>query len=178
MNRSRLITLLITIFATVSFAFTQAPDNPNKPVILFGDVTSIDASKVIITTKDGPVEIALAAKTGYKRVSAETLNFSAATSAALEDISIGDKVAVSVIYGADKKTQPARTVYLMTKADLTQRQTKETQEWRTRGIAGRVTTIDPLAGKITVEQRGLVGSSTITVTRKRMLSTCVTLPIQ
>jgi hypothetical protein len=161
-----LITLLITIFATVSFAFTQAPDNPNKPVILFGDVTSIDASKVIITTKDCPVEIALAAKTGYKRVSAETLNFSAATSAALEDISIGDKVAVSVIYGADKKTQPARTVYLMTKADLTQRQTKETQEWRTRGIAGRVTTIDPLAGKITVEQRGLVGSSTITVTPK------------
>jgi len=166
MNRSRLITLLITVFATVSFAFAQTPENPNKPVILFGDVTTIDASKVVITTKDGPVEIALAAKTSYKRVSAETLNFSAATAAAIEDISAGDKVAVSVIYGADKKPQPARTVYLMTKADITQRQTKETQEWRTRGIAGRVTTIDPLAGKITVEQRSLVGSSTITVTPK------------
>jgi hypothetical protein len=166
MNRSRSINLLITAFAMASFAFAQAPENPNKPVILFGDVSTIDASKVVITTKDGPTEIALAAKTAYKRVSAETLNFSAATAAALEDISVGDKVAVSVIYGADKKPQPARTVYLMTKADITQRQTKETQEWRTRGIAGRVTSIDPLAGKIAVEQRGLVGSSTIVVTPK------------
>src|SRR4029077_15150875 len=121
----------------------------------------IAAAKIVIATKDGPVEILLATKTAYKRVSPETLNFSAATAAALEDISVGDKVAISVIYGADKKPQPARTVYLMTKADITQRQTKETQEWRTRGIAGRVTTIDPLAGKITVEQRGLVGSSNI-----------------
>jgi hypothetical protein len=54
----------------------------------------------------------------------------------------------------------------MTKADLAQRQTKETQEWRTRGMAGRVTAIDTLAGKITVEQRGLVGSTTIVVTPK------------
>jgi len=150
----------------LSFASAQTPENPVKPVIVFGDVTSVDTSKIVITTKDGPMEIALAPKTVYKRVSAEKPDPSAATAAALEDINVGDKVSISVIIGPDKKPQPARTVYLMTKADIAQRQTKETQEWRTRGIAGRVTAIDALAGKITVEQRGMVGSTTITVTPK------------
>ena len=150
----------------LSFAAAQTPDSLAKPVILSGDVTSVDASKIVITTKDGPIEIQLAPKTIYKRVSAEKPDLSTAAVVTLDEISVGDKVAISVLFGADKKPQPARTVYLMTKADITQRQTKETQEWRTRGITGRVTAVDALAGKITVEQRGLTGSTTITVTPK------------
>ena len=166
MNRSRTIALIITLVTLASFAFAQAPENTNKPVILSGDVTAIDASRIAINAKDGAIEIQLGSKTEYKRVSAEKPSLSTATAVALSDISVGDKVAISVIFGADKKPQPARTVYLMTKADITQRQTKESQEWRTRGIAGRVATVDALAGKITVEQRSLVGSTNIVVTPK------------
>jgi len=166
MNRSRIIALIITLITLVSFAFTQAPENTNKPVILSGEVTAIDGSRIAINAKDGAIEIALSPKTEYKRVSAEKPSLSTAAPVALNDISVGDKVAISVVYGADKKPQPARTVYLMTKADITQRQTKETQEWRTRGIAGRVTTVDALAGKITVEQRTLMGSTNTVVTPK------------
>jgi len=166
MNRSRTIALIITLVTLASFAFAQAPENTNKPVILSGDVTAIDASRIAINAKDGAIEIQLGSKTEYKRVSAEKPSLSTATAVALSDISVGDKVAISVIFGADKKPQPARTVYLMTKADITQRQTKESQEWRTCGIAGRVATVDALAGKITVEQRSLVGSTNIVVTPK------------
>jgi hypothetical protein len=168
MIRNRKILTLIFLLAAgmVSFASAQTTDNPLKPVIISGDVTAVDSSKISVTTKDGPMEIALAPKTVYKRVSAEKPDPSAATAAALTDINVGDKVSISVIIGADKKPQPARTVYLMTKTDIAQRQTKESQEWRTRGIAGRVTAVDALAGKITVEQRGMVGSTTITVTPK------------
>src|SRR6185369_3474291 len=138
MNRSRTIALIITLATLASFAFAQAPENTNKPVILSGDVTAIDGSRIAINAKDGAIEIQLGSKTEYKRVSAEKPSLSTATAVALSDISVGDKVAISVIFGADKKPQPARTVYLMTKADITQRQTKESQEWRTCGIAGRV----------------------------------------
>jgi len=163
----KILTLIFLLAGGVlSFVSAQTPDNPLKPVIISGDVTAVDSSKITVTTKDGPMEIALAPKTLYKRVSAEKPDPSAATAAALTDINIGDKVSISVIMGADKKPQPARTVYLMTKTDIAQRQTKESQEWRTRGIAGRVTAVDALAGKITVEQRGMVGSTTITVTPK------------
>ena len=168
MIRNQTIALLIFLLlgGMLSFAAAQTPDSLAKPVILSGDVTSVDASKIVITTKDGPIEIQLAPKTIYKRVSAEKPDLSTAAVVTLDEISVRDKVAISVLFGADKKPQPARTVYLMTKADITQRQTKETQEWRTRGITGRVTAVDALAGKITVEQRGLTGSTTITVTPK------------
>jgi hypothetical protein len=164
-NKITLTAILILACGLFTFSQAQTPD-PMKPVIVTGEVTAIDAAKISVTTKDGPLEIELVPKTVYKRVSAEKPDASTATPAALEDISVGDKVLISVLFGADKKPQPARTVYLMTKADIAQKQTKESQEWRTRGIAGRVTAIDALAGKITVEQRGLMGSTTITVTPK------------
>ena len=166
---NRTIYFLILLFAFGGFCLAPGQDaqNPAKPVVLSGDVTSIDASKIVITTKDGPVEVPLAAKTVFKRVSAEKPDLSTATTVAPDEISVGDKVAISVLLDVNKKPQPARTVYLMTKTDIAQKQTKETQEWRTRGIAGRVTAVDALAGKITVEQRGLMGATTsITVTPK------------
>jgi len=156
----------ILVLVSAFFAAAQTPENPAKPVILSGEVTSVDATKIVMTTKEGAVEIPLAAKTVYKRISAEKPDPSAATAAALTDVAVGDKVSISVIIGADKKPQPARTVYLMTKADITQKQNKESMEWRTRGIAGRVSAIDALASKITVEQRGLMGSTNIVVTPK------------
>jgi len=168
MNKSikNSIVLIVLVLGSALAALGQTPENSMKPVIVSGDVTSIDGSKIAITTKDGAMEIALGAKTEYKRVSAEKPSMSTATPVALADISVGDKVAISVIIGADKKPQPARTVYLMTKADIAQKQTKESTEWRTRGIAGRVTAVDALASKITVEQRGLMGSTTVVVTPK------------
>jgi hypothetical protein len=163
---------IILIFAAVfvvgclSSLFAQTTDTPLKPTIVIGEVTAVEPARIALQTKDGSLEIALSDKTEYKRVSAEKPSLSTATASALSDISVGDKVAVSVIFGADKKPQPARTVYLMTKADIAQKQTKESEEWRTRGIAGRVVSIDQLANKITVEQRSLMGSTNIVVTPK------------
>lgn len=157
---------LVFALALGAISFAQTPENPVKPVIVSGEVTAIDSSHIAITTKDGPIEITFGPKTEYKRVSAEKPSLSTATPVELTEISVGDKVAISVILGADKKPQPARTVYLMTKADIAQKQTKETMEWRTRGIAGRVTAVDQLASKITVEIRGLVGSTTTVITPK------------
>lgn len=166
-NQSILFAVLLLAFGVITFASAQTPDTSGKPVIVSGEVTAVDASKITVTTKDGSIEIALAPKTVYRRVSAEKPDLASAAVVTLDEISVGDKVAISVIFDADKKPQPARTVYLMTKADIAQKQTKETQEWRTRGITGRVTAVDALAGKITVEQRGLMGTTTsITMTPK------------
>lgn len=154
-----------------SMSVGQTPD-PNKPVLIPGDVTSVDTAKIGLQTKDGALDIALSDKTVFKRVSAENLTASSLSSAVActaSDISVGDKVVISVLLGADKKPQPARTVYLMTKADIAQSKAKETEQWRTRGIAGRVVSVDQLANKITVEQRSLTGSTNIVVTPKEQI---------
>jgi hypothetical protein len=139
---------------------------PGKPTIISGEVTAIDASRIKIHTKDGNLEVTLADKTEYKRVSAEKPSLATAAAATLGDIAVGDKVAISVVLGDDKKPQPARTVYLMTKSDIAQRHAKESEEWRTRGITGRVVSVDALANKITIEQRGFAGGTNIVVTPK------------
>jgi hypothetical protein len=161
--------ILLQATALIMFAWSisvaQTPD-PNKPVILVGDVTAVDTSKIVIQTKDGSMEIALSDKTAYKRVEPDKPNLAAATESALSDINVGDKVAISVLFSADKKPQPARTVYLMTKTDISQTKAKETAEWRTRGIMGRVVSVDQLGNKLTVEQRGMTGSTNIVVTPK------------
>src|SRR5262245_53970814 len=145
-KRTVLIIAVIFVVGCLSSVRAQTTDTPVKPTIVIGEVTAIDSAKITLQTKDGALEVALIDKTEYKRVSAEKPSLSTATPSSLSDISVGDKVAVSVIFGADKKPQPARTVYLMTKADIAQKQTKDTEEWRTRGITGRVVNIDQLAG--------------------------------
>jgi hypothetical protein len=168
MVRKRIVLIFAVVFVigSLSSVFAQTTDTPMKPTIVVGEVTSVDPAKITLQTKDGSLEVALVDKTEYKRVSAEKPSLSTATPSSLSEIGVGDKIAVSVIFGADKKPQPARTVYLMTKADIAQKQTKDSEEWRTRGIAGRVVSIDQLANKLTVEQRGLMGSTNIVVTPK------------
>lgn len=158
-------TLLLVAFLAAATA-AQTTDNQMKPVLITGDVASVSGDTIVLNTKDGATTVSLSDKTEYKKVSAENPSLKSATPAALTDIGVGDKLAVTGIWPADKKSLPARAVYLMTKADIAEKNTKETQEWKTRGITGRVTTIDPVAKKIGIEVRGFTGSTTVEVTAK------------
>src|SRR5215207_9599578 len=109
-----------------------------KPSVATGDVTSIDAGKIVLQTKDGSLEVLLNDKTEYKRVPPDNPSLKAATAAAFTDIGAGDRLLVTGILSEDKKSLPARAVYLMTKADIAQKQVKETEKWTARGISGRV----------------------------------------
>jgi len=110
--------------------------------------------------------VILSDKTVYKRVPPENPSLQAAVAAAFADIGEGDKLVVSGFYAADKKSLSARTVYLMTKSDIAQRNAKDSEQWRTRGITGRVTSVDPVAKKINIETRTMMGSSTVGLTLK------------
>ena len=152
---------LIALFANVAFAQTAAVKTPA------GEVVSIAPGKMIIKGDTGEVEVVLNEKTEYKRLSAEKPSLTTATAVSLTDIAVGDKVMVTGTRGADGKSLPAKVVYLMTKADISQKHEKEKQEWRTRGIAGKVATVNPQTNQVTVEIRGLMGNmTTVTVTPK------------
>ena len=150
------------IFALSAVVFGQA-----KPTLIPGEVVSVASDKIVITGPGGTSDIILSATTEYKRSSTEKgKTLSGATPAALADINVGDKIVASVIPSADGKPTPARTVYLMTKADIAQKHAKETAEWRTRGIAGRVVSIDPTTKAMVVTVGGGMNTSQVTVTAK------------
>jgi hypothetical protein len=157
-----IIALFAVVVGVASLALAQAV----KPSVATGDVTSIDAGKIVLQTKDGSLDVVLSDKTVYKRVPPENPVLSAAVAAAFGDIGVGDKLVVSGIMSDDKKSLPARSVYIMTKADITQSKAKNDERWAKRGIAGRVTAVDPVTGQIKVEIKGLMNSTTVVLTPK------------
>ncbi|MBV9217602.1 MAG: hypothetical protein JO053_15650 [Acidobacteria bacterium] len=171
MLRNRLFTALILgITATVGNAFAQGGGTVSvKPSVITGEVASVDATKIVVTSAKGPVEAVLNEKTSYKRVSPDRISDpTAATPAALTDISVGDKLMVTGILSSDGKTIPAKSVYLMTKADISKKNAKEAEEWRLRGIAGKVLTVNEQTNQINVEVRSLTGATTnVTLTPAR-----------
>lgn len=164
-------TLAITAFFIlfVSANLTTFAQEAPKPTYFQGEVAAVTSDKLNLQTKDGAVEIMLLPATTYKKVSPEKPKISEAVDATLADIGAGDKVIVSSIVPADKKSIPARTVYLMTKSDITKRNEAERTAWQTRGISGRVVSIDVLSKKIVVATRGMGGERNITVTPKDVI---------
>lgn len=145
----------------------QGPDQQAiKPTVLTGEVVSIDDSKITLSTDRGSVEITISASTSIKRVSPEKPSLSTATPAQLSDIGKGDRVTVSGILAADGKSMPARSLFLMTKADISQKQAKEAEEWRRRGITGRVRSVNQQTGQLVIEVRGMMGMTDVTLTPK------------
>jgi hypothetical protein len=160
MYRNTITIGLILLLSAAAFGQVKAS-------LITGEVVSIASNKLVLKAQNGSVDITLSDKTEYKRVvPAEKVSFANATPATFADIAAGDKVVASVLPADGGKWQPARTVYLMTKSDIAQRQTKESTEWKTRGIAGRITGIDADKKTMTVQMGGLMGSTSIALTPK------------
>ncbi|HEX8250829.1 MAG TPA: hypothetical protein VF599_21830 [Pyrinomonadaceae bacterium] len=167
MYKTLAITAFFILFASASLtAFAQ---DAMKPTYFQGEVASVTGGKLSLQTKEGTVEITLQSTTTYKKVSPEKPRIADAVDATLDDIGAGDKVIVSSLVPGDKKSIPARTVYLMTKSDISKRNEAERTAWQTRGISGRVVSIDIPNKKIVLAMRGIGGERNITVTPKEII---------
>ena len=166
--RLRNIPTAISVLAVIAIAvFSLAAQTTSmKPSVVTGDVTAVDASKIVLMTKDGSLDVTLSDKTVYKRVPPENPDPKAAVASALTDIGVGDKLLVTGIFPEDKKTLPARSVYLMTKSDIAQKNTKESERWATKGISGRVASVDQITKQIKIEVRGLANTTNVVLTPK------------
>ena len=155
-----------TLIAIAVFAVVAASQTGVKPSALTGDVVSVNDSKIVLKTKDGDLEVGLVSSTEFKRVPPENPSLKAAVAAALSDIGVGDKLLVTGILSEDKRSLPARAVYLMTKSDIARKQQKDVERWGTRGISGRVASVNTAANQVTIEMRGLMNTTNIVVSAK------------
>lgn len=162
-----LLSLFVFIGGLTGTIIAQTAVAPaTAPKFLQGEIISIAPGKIVLQTKDGSVEATLADKTEFKRVSADNPSLKTAVAAALSDIGVGDKVVVTGSFLPDNKRIPAKVVYLMSKSDISQKQNKEREEWRARGITGQVAAVNPQTKEITVSQRGIAGERKIILSLK------------
>lgn len=165
MRKNLFLSAVILVFGLFGLsAFSQT--TTVKPSAISGEVGSIDSGKIVLKTANGDIDVNLSDKTQYFSVPPENPTLKAAVPAAVSDIGVGDKLLVTGILADDKKTIPAKSVYLMSKSAIAGKQAKEQEEWRTRGIAGRVVSYNPQTSVITVSVRGIAGERTVSVKPK------------
>jgi len=162
-KRSLALAFCVSLLAVAS-AFGQG-DAAIKPTYVKGDVVSVDATKIVVKTDTGQWEGVVSDKTAFKRVSPDNpTDLKGATAAALADIGTGDKIVLSALAAGDGKFA-VRSVYLMTKSDLSAKQQKDSEKWR-NGISGRVTAIKPESNQIVVETGTMISKTSVTLTPK------------
>jgi hypothetical protein len=179
MRKLVLFVLLSLFFVSNQSVTAQTPTPSPAPALsgikanlAAGEVSTVSQgdNKILLKTSDGDIEVMLAETTAFKKVSPEKPDLKTATETNLEEIGVADKILVSGKVSDDKKTIAAKTVYLMTKSDISKKIAAEREAWRTRGISGRVEMVDFKTKTITVVTRSLTGETKIALTPKDEVS--------
>ena len=146
---------LWAIFLSLALAGAQTATPPLKSVV--GEVTSLDASAKQIKVKadDGAsYTIDLGDSTSYYHVPPGEKDLKKATKIALSDVAVGDRLLARGPFTEESKSIAAKTIVVMTKADLAKKQEQDRAEWQKRGIAGTVTAVNADAKEITINTHG------------------------
>lgn len=152
--------LVIWCLGFVFNTAAQTSDVGIKLNLAGGEVIAVSDSKISLQTKDGAIDAILSQATEYKRVQPDNPSLKSAVPASLAEVGVGDKVMITGLVADDKKTMPAKAIYILSKSDLAKKQQKD-QEWRTRGISGRITSINAQTKEITIKTSGVFGTNVV-----------------
>ncbi len=144
------ISILSLSLLFLTGAYGQAPASR-----AIGSVIAVDAGSKQITLKTDSgenVAVNLQDRTAYYRVGVD-LDMKKATKIALSDITAGDRVAARGALSEDKKTLAATSIVVMSRADYTKKHEAEEADWKSRGVSGVVTAINPDSKEITISVR-------------------------
>jgi hypothetical protein len=158
MNRSSFIGLSAVVVVCAA-ALAQAPARTQ----VAGTVTAVkaEANQISIKSDKGEaVTISLNERTPIVRIPAGETDVRKGTKIPIASVAEGDRIVAIGQPPAESKEMEARSVLVMSKADVAQIHQKDREDWQKRGITGTVTAIDPAATTLTVK----AGLKTITVT--------------
>lgn len=146
--------LFASTLIALSACFAQAPQ-PLKSVI--GEVTSIDGSgkQIKLKADDGAAyTVTLGDSTSFLRIPPGETDIKKAAKIAFSDLAVGDRALARGVLDEGTKTVPARTVVIMTKADLAQKHQHDQAEWQKRGVVGTVSALNAANKEVTITTRG------------------------
>lgn len=131
---------------------------------LIGEVTAIDSATRQLSIKNdagSSVTVAVDERTIYRRVPPGQTTLENAERITSADVKIGDRVLVP--NGAAGGAAAARQVIVMAREAVASKREQEREDWRARGVSGRVASVDPAKKEFTVEARGRGEAETVTV---------------
>ena len=144
---------LCAIFLAIAVASAQAP----AAKTVAGEVTGVDAAAKQFKVKgDDGVNYVVAydESTSFLRMPLGEKDLKKAEKITLSDVTAGDRLLARGTPAQDAKPVPAKTVIIMTKADVAKKQEHDRAEWQRRGIAGTVMLVNASTKEITINTHG------------------------
>lgn len=145
---------------------TGASDPSISPNRALGEVKLIDASAKQMTLKTDAgsvVVVTLSDATSYMRVAPGETTLTNATKITFAEVAEGDRVLAMGKTSDDRKAVTARTIIVMTKADIAKKQEAERAEWKRRGVLGIITGLKPETKEITISSRTMAGQQALII---------------
>jgi len=151
----KLYTVAALVFCLYQASVQAQPTTPSPARNqVIGQAMSIDTASRRITLRDdrgGTVAVSSAENTSVLRIPPGETDIKKAAKIAFTDIGSGDRILAVGALSQDGKELQARTLVVMSKSDIAQKQQRELQDWQTRGIAGTVSSVDAAAKSFTVK---------------------------
>jgi hypothetical protein len=154
--------LVVLILAALSVCGASAQTAAPAHVTATGTVTEVNAGANQVSFKSDKgdtIALTLTSHSFIFRLPPGETDTKKAVKIAIGDLAAGDRVAATYQPSSDQKTMEARTLLVMSKADVAEVHQKEEEDWRKRGTTGIVTAIDPASKVATIK----VGSKEIKV---------------
>jgi hypothetical protein len=168
--RHRLLSYIGAIFLLASASLAQHPaPTPGKPdQHVLGTIVTVGPAPHEITVKEDKTgtayTISLEKTRTLLKVEPGARDLKTAARITANDLAVGDRVDIRGYKAADTPASiAAASVILMSARDLQQAHRAEMNEWRQRGIAGSVTSVDAAAQKLNIKIRSPEGSHSLTV---------------
>lgn len=127
-----------------------------------GEVSAIDAQARQVSLKSDKGEtitVAVSDAAAVRKVPPGAQDLTKAARISFSEIAQGDRIAAIGQWSEDRKRVDARSVIVMARSELNQKQAQERADWQKRGMAGIVSAADPGANTFTIRS----GQNTVQV---------------
>jgi hypothetical protein len=159
---------LTSLWASASFAQNPLPTPAKPDQHILGTITAVEPASRHITVKQdktGTEYVTSLEKTRtLLKVEPGAKDLKTATRITADDLAVGDRVDIRGFKAADNPTSiAAASAILMSARDLQQARQAEMNDWRQRGIAGTVTSLDTAGMKLNINVRTPAGPKPLVV---------------
>jgi len=152
--------VLVVAHGLVAASAAQNPSTSTQPGAgsassdrVIGEVTAVDAGSRQITLNESAGKSVLVrsdASTIFRRVPPGEKTLDKAVEIKFEEIGVGDRVLARGTADSKKEVLLARSVIVMSKADITLKRERDREDWLRRGVIGVVTATDRTNKEITL----------------------------
>lgn len=165
------LTILLFSFVCGAGARAQEPapvsdgSEDVSATYVIGEVVSIDQSKMQLQLKTSASQftVLLSDRTRYLQLAPGEQTLAKGTPITLVQVGVGDRVMARGKVSLTQLTVPAAHIIVMKKEDISRKREREREEWRRRGIRGRITAINPQTREVTLTVRSAEGERPVSL---------------